>query len=69
MMWKSSEKRTMSAMLRYDNRSVGLKLKAKMNTSPISLGSIFAVVFATMIYSTRKLKKDNPIDALKNEDL
>ncbi len=35
----------------------------------ISIGSVFAVVFATMIYSMSKIKKDNPIDALKNENL
>jgi len=35
----------------------------------ISVGSVFAVVFATMIYSMRKIKKDNPIDALKEENL
>ncbi len=35
----------------------------------IAVGSVFAVVFATMIYSTRKIKNDNPIDALKNENL
>lgn len=35
----------------------------------IAVGSVFAVVFATMFYATGKLKKDNPIDALKNENL
>lgn len=35
----------------------------------ISVLSVFIVVFATMMYSMRKLKKDNPIDALKNENL
>ncbi|NLK70540.1 MAG: ABC transporter permease [Clostridiales bacterium] len=35
----------------------------------IAVGSVFAVVFATMIYSMQKIKKDNPIDALKNENL
>ncbi|SEW33064.1 ABC transporter permease [[Clostridium] fimetarium] len=35
----------------------------------IAIFSVFAVVFATMIYSMRKIKKDNPIDALKNENL
>ena len=33
----------------------------------ISVLSVFAVVFATMIYSMHKIKKDNLIDALKNE--
>ena len=35
----------------------------------IAVGSVFAVVFATMLYAMRKIKKDNPIDALKNENL
>ncbi len=35
----------------------------------ISVLSVFAVVFATMMYSMSKIKKDNPIDALKNENL
>ncbi|MFR1766731.1 MAG: FtsX-like permease family protein [Lachnospira sp.] len=35
----------------------------------IAAVSVFAVVFATMLYSMRKIKKDNPIDALKNENL
>ncbi|MBQ5565466.1 MAG: FtsX-like permease family protein, partial [Clostridia bacterium] len=35
----------------------------------IAVGSVFLVVFATMLYARGKLKKDNPIDALKNENL
>lgn len=31
--------------------------------------SVFFVVFVTMLYAMNKLKKDNPIDALKNENL
>ncbi|MGN0166166.1 MAG: ABC transporter permease [Lachnospiraceae bacterium] len=31
--------------------------------------SVFAVVFVTMVYSMSKIKKDNPIDALKNENI
>lgn len=34
----------------------------------IAILSVFLVVFATMIYSMRKIKKENPIDALKNEN-
>lgn len=30
---------------------------------------IFAVVFITMLYSMRKIKKDNPIEALKDENI
>lgn len=35
----------------------------------IAVGSVFLVVFATMLYARNRLKKDNPIDALKNENL
>ena len=35
----------------------------------IAVGSVFAVVFATMLYAAGKVRKDNPIDALKNENL
>lgn len=35
----------------------------------IAVLSVFAVVFATMMYSMRKIQADNPIDALKNENL
>lgn len=35
----------------------------------IAVGSVFAVIFITMLYSIQKLKGDNPIDELKNENL
>ena len=35
----------------------------------ISVLSVFAVVFSTMMYSMRKVKKDNPVETLKNENL
>jgi putative ABC transport system permease protein len=35
----------------------------------IAVGSVFLVVFTTIVYSMGKIKKDNPIDALKNENL
>ena len=35
----------------------------------IAIFSVFAVVFATMLYSMRKIQGDNPLDALKNENL
>ena len=34
----------------------------------IAVLSVFLVVFATMMYAMSKVKKDNPIDALKNEN-
>lgn len=35
----------------------------------IAVLSVFAVVFATMLYAMQKVKKDNPIDVLKNENI
>lgn len=35
----------------------------------ISTASVFLVVIVTMMYSMNQIKKDNPIDALKNENL
>jgi putative ABC transport system permease protein len=35
----------------------------------IAVLSVFIVVFTTMMFSMSKIKKDNPIDALKNENL
>ena len=34
----------------------------------IAIGSVFAVVFATMLYSTGKIRKENVIDTLKEEN-
>lgn len=39
------------------------------NAIGIAVGSVFLVVFATMMYAMRKIKADNPIDALKNENM
>lgn len=35
----------------------------------VAVLSVFAVVFSTMMYSMSRIKKDNPIDALRNENL
>lgn len=35
----------------------------------IAVASVFLVVFVTMMYSMNKINKENPIDALKNENL
>jgi putative ABC transport system permease protein len=35
----------------------------------IAIFSVFAVVFATMLYSMNKLKDDNTVDSLRNENL
>ncbi len=38
-------------------------------TMAVAIFSVFAVVFATMLYSMNKLKNDNTIDSLRNENL
>lgn len=35
----------------------------------IAVGSVFIVVFSTMLYAMRKIKREDPIEALKNENL
>ena len=35
----------------------------------IAVSSVLIVVFSTMMYSMHKIKKDNPVDALKNENI
>ncbi len=35
----------------------------------IAVGSVFLVVFSTMLYSMGKIKKEDPIEALKNENI
>ena len=35
----------------------------------IAAVSVFFVVFATMLYSMKRIQRDNPIEALKNENL
>ena len=35
----------------------------------IAVGSVFVVVFATMLYATHRIRRENPIDALKQENL
>ena len=35
----------------------------------IAVAGIFIVVFASMLYQTNRIKKDNPIDSLRNENI
>ena len=35
----------------------------------IAVGSVFAVVFITMIYSMNRIKKDNILDTLRKESI
>ncbi|MBQ9893987.1 MAG: FtsX-like permease family protein [Ruminococcus sp.] len=50
--------------------SEGFETKMHMPWNAVALAvfSVFAVVFSTMLYSMSKIKKDNTIDALKNEN-
>lgn len=51
------------------HNSVNVGFHVPWYSVAIAVGSVFLVVFATMLYSMDKVKKDNPIDALKNENL
>ncbi len=46
----------------------GAKFYLPWNAIAIAIISVFLVVFVTMMYAMRKIKNDNPIDALKNEN-
>lgn len=49
--------------------SIDMEFVIPWKSVVIAIFSVFSVVFATMMYAMRKIKKDNPIDALKNENL
>ena len=51
------------------NRGIDTYFSMPWGAVGIAVLSVFLVVFATMMYSMSKIKKDNPIDALKNENL
>ncbi len=46
----------------------GAEFYLPWNAIAIATLSVFLVVFITMMYAMRKIKKDNPIEALKNEN-
>ena len=48
---------------------VGMKFFIPGSSIAIAVGSVFLVVFATMIYSMKKLNAENTVDALKNENI
>jgi len=54
---------------RITNISYDMSFYIPVYSIVIAVGSVFAVVFATMLYSTRRIRRDNPIDALRNENL
>ncbi len=55
----------------YNSISYGYETRFRLPWTAIGIASlsVFLVVFATMLYSMSKIKKDNPIDALKNENI
>jgi putative ABC transport system permease protein len=55
----------------YLSISNGMDFSFYMPMKPvaIAIGSVFLVVFASSIYAMDKIRKDNPMDALKNENI
>lgn len=51
------------------NRGIETAFVMPWKAAGTAVLSVFIVVFLTMMYSMRKIKKENPIDALKNENL
>lgn len=51
------------------NEGVDVDFYIPWRAVAIAVFSVFLVVFSTMMYSMSKIKKDNTIDALKNENL
>ena len=57
------------ALYRVVGISIDMGFYIPVSSILIAVGSVFAVVFATMLYASGKVRKDNPIDALKNENI
>ena len=51
------------------NEGYSSSFRLPLDSIAIAILSVFAVVFVSMMYAMHKIKKDNPIDALKNENL
>ncbi len=47
---------------------IAMKFYIPWHSVAIAVGSVFLVVFATMLYSTSKIKKDNVVETLKEEN-
>ena len=54
---------------RVTTNSLSIRFFIPWESVLIAAGSVFAVVFATMLYASHRLRKDNLIDAIKNETL
>ena len=51
------------------NKAIDTPFTMPWKAVGVAVLSVFLVVFVTMMYSMGKIKKDNTIDALKNENL
>ena len=51
------------------NRAFGIPFSISWYSIVIAAVSVFIVVFVTMLYASGKIKKDNTIDALRNENV
>jgi len=51
------------------SEGVDLPFKLPVRGILVSVASVFVVVFASMMYSMKKIRKENILDALKNENL
>ena len=54
-------------MFRSVNEGVETSFYLPWSAVAIAVGSVFLVVFATMMYSMSIVKRDNPVEAMKNE--
>lgn len=50
------------------NQGIQMKFYLSLYSVVIAIGSVFLVVFATMLYSMKKIAGENTVDALKNEN-
>lgn len=57
------------AIWRIVGQAVQQPFKLPWNAIAIAVCSVFAVVFATMLYAMHKLRGDDPVETLKNENL
>ena len=52
-----------------NGRTVDQPFSLPWSAVAIAVFSVFAVVFTTMLYAANKLRRENTVDALKNENL
>ena len=57
------------AVYKVTNNAFSITFYVPWYSVVIAIAAVFTVVFITMMYASRKIKKDNTIDALKNENI